>query len=825
MVEPKAAKGRRKRHPQAAKLEIPPPDKLSIDPPKPKAAVSLAVAEGAAPPVQTIIYVHGIGNKPIGSVLKCQWDAALFGVELGDRSRMAYWVNREYYPVPEDVGCAAGDLTRIEDDEATTKAIMALAAGRPTDEQDAIDQEINALTDDPARRQWLGRLSRRMASSAEIDDGTLRSAGRVGAKVLPLPPFLRRLVARKLIRAFLRDVNDFFFHKDRRARMTGSLLERLDCGGGPFVVIGHSQGSMVAYEVLRHLTKAQCDVRLFVTIGSPLGLEEVKDVFAQWVGSSRLPVPACVDRWVNVAERLDPVSLDTDISNDFSPKGKIENHSGLGLNPDSPRHPHSGTGYLRTDEVRDAVRETVGNAFGQAVARAVITKDLVAELEDGLPATRHKTLIQLAVDSGSITSHSRLTLAEIGDQLTRNIEAMVADSGQSMEVVNLERMQRFVAADLTRQEAERLRTLFADLNVERVWRNMQKKALIHASAHTIQARPANLGYGASGRDIGWAVLDTGIRADHPHFRTYRNIVEQWDCTVAGEPAHTEPGDGGFDTLDRNGHGTHVAATIGGCHAALRGRDGERIELAGMAPEARLYGFKVLDDRGNGHDSYIIKALDLIAEINETARRLVIHGVNVSLGGNFDPSVYGCGHTPLCQELRRLWRQGVLVCLAAGNEGYTMLQGAEGELPANMDLSIGDPANLEEAIAIGSVHKTNPHTYGVSFFSSRGPTADGRRKPDLVAPGEQILSAYHGWPQGSAEDKLTLEDLYVEMSGTSMATPHVSGVLAAFLSIRREFIGYPDRVKALLLEHCTDLGRDRYIQGAGMPNLIKMLANC
>jgi hypothetical protein len=59
----------------------------------------------------------------------------------------------------------------------------------------------------------------------------------------------------------------------------------------------------------------------------------------------------------------------------------------------------------------------------------------------------------------------------------------------------------------------------------------------------------------------------------------------------------------------------------------------------------------------------------------------------------------------------------------------------------------------------------------------------------------------------------------------MATPHVSGILAAFLSVRREFIGYPDRVKALLLEHCTDLNRDPYIQGAGLANLIKMLVNC
>lgn len=209
------------------------------------------------------------------------------------------------------------------------------------------------------------------------------------------------------------------------------------------------------------------------------------------------------------------------------------------------------------------------------------------------------------------------------------------------------------------------------------------------------------------------------------------------------------------------------------------------------------------------------------DINEKAGKLVIQGVNLSLGGSFDPSVFGCGHTPLCQELRRLWRQGVLVCLAAGNEGYAMLESESGVIPANMDLSIGDPANLEEAIAVGSIHKTNPHTYGVFYFSSRGPTADGRMKPDLVAPGENILSASHKWATKATK---SADDYYVEMSGTSMATPHVSGLLAAFLSTRKEFIGYPDRVKAILLEHCTDLGRDTYIQGKGMPNLVKMLMN-
>jgi len=348
-------------------------------------------------------------------------------------------------------------------------------------------------------------------------------------------------------------------------------------------------------------------------------------------------------------------------------------------------------------------------------------------------------------------------------------------------------------------------------HVYRVWRNATKRALLDKSVATLQARTAHLAYDALGQGIEWAVLDTGVRADHPHLA--KSIQTEWDCTHRGRPQRAT-------ATDSDGHGTHVAGIIAGSGSAIDGRTGEKREFVGLAPKVRLHVYKVLDDEGNGEDAWIIKALDHIAATNAQAGTVRIQGVNLSLGGPFDQSVFGCGHTPLCVELRRLWRSGVVVVLAAGNEGFARLQTEDGPVDANMDLSIGDPANLDEAIAVGSVHKENPYTYGVSYFSSRGPTADGRQKPDVVAPGERIISCRHDHvPRGTKVD-----ELYVEMSGTSMAAPHVSGLLAAFLSVRREFIGRPEDVRRRLLESCSDLQRDRPMQGAGLPNLTRMLLN-
>jgi subtilisin family serine protease len=142
----------------------------------------------------------------------------------------------------------------------------------------------------------------------------------------------------------------------------------------------------------------------------------------------------------------------------------------------------------------------------------------------------------------------------------------------------------------------------------------------------------------------------------------------------------------------------------------------------------------------------------------------------------------------------------------------------------MDLSINDPGKAELAITVGSTHRESPYVYGVSYFSSKGPTGDGRMKPDIVAPGEKIISCAAGkkLEKLASFDAKPGDPVYVEDSGTSMAAPHVSGVIAAFLSIRREFIGQPEEVKRIFLSTATDLNRERHFQGHGLVDLIRAI---
>jgi len=372
--------------------------------------------------------------------------------------------------------------------------------------------------------------------------------------------------------------------------------------------------------------------------------------------------------------------------------------------------------------------------------------------------------------------------------------------------------------------------------IDRMWPNFEIHNLIHRSVVTTKADAAQRAFEATGEGIVWAVLDSGIQADHAHFATHRNTV------LPGQLQHMNFVDGTDPLVDEAGHGTHVAGILAGEQMAPAGAklvaatwyqdegsglSGARVELdhiRGMAPRTTLLSCKVLRADGSGDVTALLDALEYISDLNKGGRELNVHGVNLSVGYPFDPSWFGTGLTPVCQEVDRLVRSGVLVVVAAGNSGYGIALDAVANGNPQMHLgfamTINDPGNTERALTVGST-SVRPHLSGVSYFSSKGPTGDGRMKPDLVAPGERIVSAGAGALLARARQR-DPDATYVEDSGTSMAAPHVSGVAAGLLSVSREFIGRPEEVKRILMDTATDLGRVPTFQGKGLVDSMRAI---
>lgn len=305
------------------------------------------------------------------------------------------------------------------------------------------------------------------------------------------------------------------------------------------------------------------------------------------------------------------------------------------------------------------------------------------------------------------------------------------------------------------------------------------------------------------------------------------------------------------TLPRSNHGTHVAGIIGASkqeaikHAEEEitrqlkqktpnepdgtvkevDKDAVQKKVAkisddfgdGMCPDIQLYDFRVLGTEIKDWEFAIIACLQFIRYLNDRHNFITIHGANLSLSIPHDVRNFACGRTPICNECERLIESGVVVVAAAGNHGYKSFETKEGSYDSYAAFSITDPGNADGVITVGATHRYWPHTYGVSFFSSRGPTGDGRLKPDLVAPGERIHAPFPR-PKDSTQHKPGGE--WGELDGTSMAAPHVSGAAAMLMARYSEFIGQPRRIKRILCDNATDLGRERSFQGHGMLDVLR-----
>jgi serine protease AprX len=430
--------------------------------------------------------------------------------------------------------------------------------------------------------------------------------------------------------------------------------------------------------------------------------------------------------------------------------------------------------------------------------------------------------------------------AEVGAGAATAPDQTVPDAGPKRRKST--RKRRETKQEITPEEkiSQRTASLISRFRtIHHIWPDFKVRNCITQSIATVKVDAAHRSFTAFGKGITWAVMDSGIQADHPHFVLYRNI----DPASPYHADFTDPNGKGSPLTDEFGHGTHVSGIIAGEQSVEKKSDPKQMVAAwreldenqqeearqasleticGMAPECQLVSLKVLDRFGQGSAKSLISALTHVQEVNHHGRELHIHGVNLSLGYPFEAKWFACGHSPLCVEVNRLAKSGVIVVIAAGNSGYGTLRTKEGDSDATLELTINDPGNAEYAITVGSTHREMPHMYGVSYFSSKGPTGDGRYKPDLLAPGERIISC------AAPQSRLVVKEAdlpgcnYFEQSGTSMAAPHVSGAIAAFLSIRREFIGEAEAVKKIFTSAATDLGRSRHFQGSGLLDLMRAI---
>ncbi|MFC3094330.1 hypothetical protein DRW07_14420 [Alteromonas sediminis] len=273
-----------------------------------------------------------------------------------------------------------------------------------------------------------------------------------------------------------------------------------------------------------------------------------------------------------------------------------------------------------------------------------------------------------------------------------------------------------------------------------------------------------------GDDIDVAILDTGIDYTHP---ALGGCLGE-GCKVVDGYDFVDQDD---DPMDLDGHGTHVAGIVAANSDTMKG----------IAPNARLHAYKVLNDEGFGSDIDIIAALEYAVDPdgNPSTDDIIIDVINMSLGGGGDADA------PLSRAVDAAVDAGIVVVVAAGNEGdYD-------------DIRTSSPASAAKAITVASSTKSDT----ISDFSSKGSREyPNGLKPEITAPGSDILAPYLAQGEQS-------------LSGTSMAAPHVAGAAALLLQ------AYPDlspiEVEMKLMAASVNLGVSPYEQGFGRLDFLRI----
>jgi serine protease AprX len=294
--------------------------------------------------------------------------------------------------------------------------------------------------------------------------------------------------------------------------------------------------------------------------------------------------------------------------------------------------------------------------------------------------------------------------------------------------------------------------------------------------------------GLDGTGIGIAVIDSGI---YPH----PDLNSAWGGSRVVYRKNFVSGGVQYDDY---GHGTHVAGIVAG-NGRSSSMPGSLHLLKGIAPNASLLDLRVLDKNGASTDSTVIAAIQQAVQLKS---KYNVRVINLSLGR---PIYESCNRDPLCQAVEAAWRNGIVVVTAAGNLGR------------NGYATITSPGNSPHAITVGCMKtlETYPRSDDlIASYSSKGPSyVDLTVKPDVVAPGNLVVSLlapgstlatqYPGNvvpPSYYANSANSGPARYLRLSGTSMATPVVSGTVA--LMFQKNPGLSPDTVKARLMKTAT-----------------------
>ncbi len=332
----------------------------------------------------------------------------------------------------------------------------------------------------------------------------------------------------------------------------------------------------------------------------------------------------------------------------------------------------------------------------------------------------------------------------LSDQVTEFVSENNADILYRYNTIN------GIAISMPEGSADKLKEL---KNVKYIEKDITFSATLD-KATAIVGAPQVWDLGYTGKGVKVALIDTGIDTSHPDLK---GKVVEWKDFVNNKKT----------PYDDFGHGSHCAGIIGGTGAASKGK------YKGVAPDVQFIGIKVLDNKGQGSMSSIVKGIDYAANSDADI-------ISMSLGSDEHSDA-------VCDAVTNAVKKGKIVVCAAGNSGPN-------------SKTIGCPSDNPYVITVGATDKTDK----IASFSSRGPCKDGSAKPDICAPGMNIISCR----ASGTNSKKAIDNYYISESGTSMACPMVSGSVA--LMVQKNHSMTCKGAKAILEKTARQLGN-------GVPN--------